>query len=553
MSSSPARLLVGAALLVAAGGILARPGRAAAPRFLPDDPIEVDDDTWVDARKAVEYDLSEVYDYALNEFASPGDERPLPAVNVNTLGEVPDSSWFTNRIGRRPMPVEEIVRGPDERKRLDVSEWVVVRGKGPGGIQPGFRAVDVRHPRRVWQLEVDPPGNPEMATGAELIGTTFYHAFGYNVVEVYLVDVHPDRITIAPDAWVRDASGRRGFTRRDLEAILDRGARNADGTYRMSATRLRGKDLGRFQYHGIRPDDPNDIYPHEHRRELRGNRVFCAWLNHDDSRAVNTKVLLDEEDGRRFARHYMWDFGSSLGSATLFADRARSGHEELLEVGPSFANLFSLGFYVAPWLRIRQPRNVPAQAGRFSAEGFEPEKWTPEYPNAAFHNMQPEDAFWAARIVASFSDEAIRAIVAKARFSDPRATEHIAAALVGRRDRIARTWLNGVNPVLNFVLSAEGELTWENAAVRFGAATPAVTYRLSWSRFDNATDRHQPVGQTLVATEPRAAAPTALLSGAEFVAVQVRSEHAGHAAWARPVRAYFRRTADGWRTVGLER
>src|SRR6187200_1190562 len=33
------------------------------------------------------------------------------AVNVNSLDEVPDSSWFTNRIGRAPMSVEEMKQG----------------------------------------------------------------------------------------------------------------------------------------------------------------------------------------------------------------------------------------------------------------------------------------------------------------------------------------------------------------------------------------------------------------------------------------------------------
>ena len=49
--------------------------------------------------------------------------------------------------------------------------------------------------------------------------------------------------------------------------------------------------------------------------------------------------------------------------------------------------------------------------GRFESSFFDPLEWRPEYPNPAFDNMQPEDAFWAARLVSRFSDEAIRAVV----------------------------------------------------------------------------------------------------------------------------------------------
>ena len=42
-----------------------------------------------------------------------GERRNVRAMNVNTLDEVPDSSWFTNRIGRREIPLDELVRGPD--------------------------------------------------------------------------------------------------------------------------------------------------------------------------------------------------------------------------------------------------------------------------------------------------------------------------------------------------------------------------------------------------------------------------------------------------------
>ena len=84
------------------------------------------------------------------------------------------------------------------------------------------------------------------------------------------------------------------------------------------------------------------------------------------------------------------------------------------------------------------------------AESFDPLTWRPEYPNPAFDNMRPDDAFWAARIVAKFSDADIRAIVSKARYTDPRATDYITATLIERRNKVLKTWLTGVNPLVDF-------------------------------------------------------------------------------------------------------
>ena len=64
---------------------------------------------------------------------------------------------------------------------------------------------------------------------------------------------------------------------------------------------------------GLRSDDPNDLIPHEHRRELRGLRVIASWINHWDLKEMNTLDMYVEEGGRKFLRHYLIDFGSSLG------------------------------------------------------------------------------------------------------------------------------------------------------------------------------------------------------------------------------------------------
>jgi hypothetical protein len=404
----------------------------------------------------------------------------------------------------------------------------------------------------VYQLEVDPPRHPEMASGAEVVGAAFYHAFGYHTEEVYLTEIDPAALEISPRATIRDANGRRPFVRNDLKEILKNAARLPNGRIRVTAERfLDGDDIGRFEYHGTRADDPNDIYPHEHRRELRGSRVFAAWLNHDDSRAVNTMVLRHRAGGKSYLKYYIVDFGSIMGSATRFEDPPQAGREYILDRRPSLLTMLSFGLYVRPWLLFPDPP-VPAAVGRFSADHFDPRTWVAEYPKAAYENMREDDAFWAARIVARFSDAAIRALVDKGRYSDPAAVDALVATLIKRRDRIKEVWLTGINPIVNPTLSSEGELRFENAAVMYGVGGPPDGYALSWSRFDNTTDTHTPVGGEVIVREPAARAPAGVLAGTDFVSVNVGTRHPRFPTF-KPVQVYFRRSGAGWQTVGLDR
>jgi len=525
--------------------------RSAGPRFYSDDPLWADNDRVVDVKDAHEVDLDNYYDFLENSVGTPGDRSKKRAVNVNTLDEVPNSSWFENRIGQREMSIAELTKGPDRDPHFGTA-WTIVRGKNRG-FHPGFRAVDRSDPTHaVYQIEVDPPRHPEMASGAEVVGAAFYHAFGYHTEEVYLTEIDPAALEIAPTATIRDANGRRPFVGNDLKEILKNAARLPNGRIRVTAERfLDGEDMGRFEYHGTRSDDPNDIYPHEHRRELRGSRVFAAWLNHDDSRAVNTMVLRHREGGKAYLKYYIVDFGSIMGSATRFEDPPQAGREYILAGRPSLLTLATFGLYVRPWIRFPDPP-VPAAVGRFTAERFDPRTWVAEYPKAAYENMREDDAFWAARIVARFSDAAVRALVEKGRYSDPATVDHLVATLIKRRDRIKEVWLTGINPIVNPTLSAEGQFRFDNAAVMHGVGGLPEGYVLRWSRFDNTTDTHTPVGPEILIEDSLARAPAGVLTGSDYIAVSIATRHPDFPAW-KPVQVYFRRAGDGWQTVGLDR
>ena len=526
---------------------------AGAPVFYPDDPIWRDPEV-MDAAGVQAQELSEQYDLLENSFLDAGDRADRRAMNVNTVDQVPDSSWFTNRAGGTGAAAADagtLARGPGTGKGPVPGTWTVT-GRKSEGVTPGFTIRDAEG--ETYWIKFDPAGFPEMASGAEVIATRFFHAFGYHVPENDLALLDPEALVIAPDATMRDEDGRRRpLTRADVQDVLDMAAARPDGRYRVLASRnLPGRPLGPFRYHGTRPDDPNDIFPHEHRRELRGLAVFAAWLNHDELRSTNSLDTLVAVDGRQIVRHHLLDFGSTLGSGSVRAQSRRAGNEFVWETRPTFVTMLTLGLYVRPWIKVPYPE-IPS-VGRFESTYYRAEAWKPDYPNPAFRNARPDDRFWAASIVAALPDEAVTHIVGAAAYSDPRAAAYIAQTLRERRTKVLDAWLNGTNPLVDLALSPSGELTFRNAAERAGVAKAATHYTVQWSRLDNATGvRHEAAPATRL-SEPRAALPAALAgTGAEYVAATLRAFHADQPAWAAPLVACFRRLDTGWQLVGLER
>src|SRR5215467_14537975 len=74
--------------------------------------------------------LDEVVDFFL-ESAHWTAPAPTPAGEVNTLGEVPDSAWFTNRHAYRPRTRNELQRGAGNRNE-PVPPFTVIGGKVDG-------------------------------------------------------------------------------------------------------------------------------------------------------------------------------------------------------------------------------------------------------------------------------------------------------------------------------------------------------------------------------------------------------------------------------------
>jgi hypothetical protein len=536
-------------LLVAALGLVGSAVATKGPHFYPDDPIAREPESQ-DASKAQPYFMTSLYEMTNNLFVTssykPSGTR---AQNINTIDEVPDSNWFTNRIATTPVTVEDIARGPNRGAPPDPSRWILTREK-TSGSHPGFTARDGKG--ETWFLEFDPPYFPEGATGAVAVATKIFWAFGYNQVESFLTTFDPKRVEFDPKATLRRPSGARTkFARDDMNAILERVAKKPDGTYRIIAGRLlSGKILGGFQYDGTRPDDPNDVVPHEHRRELRALRVFGAWTNLTDLKASNTIDALVTENGRTVVKHYLQDVGSTFGMCNDYHEWDLS-YEHFIQGDTTWRRLLSFGFALSPWQTVDYV-DYPS-IGKFEGDVFDPRTWRPQTPTTAYLELRDDDAFWAARRVAAFTDDLIRAAVHTGGYSDPMAEKYLADVLIKRRNKITSIYLTAVNPIVAPRLDANGRLTFDNAAVSAGVASGPATYRASWSRFDNATGETQALSETQSPTTTIEAPRGLPTASGSFVTVDISVDSAAHATWKRPIRTYFRRAGDGWTLVGLER
>lgn len=87
---------------------------------------------------------------------------------------------------------------------------------------------------------------------------------------------------------------------------------------------------------------------------------------------------------------------------------------------------------------------APARHRPVGIKVFDPLKWASNYPNPAFVQMQPDDAYWAAKRVMAFSDEDIRTIVETGQYSDSSVVDYITKTLAERRDRIGRVYFTKV-------------------------------------------------------------------------------------------------------------
>jgi hypothetical protein len=446
-------------------GLLALAGCASSSHFPLQPPLQRDDDDKPFAKAPEEYYSPFAWDGANYMVFHPvarffAVDPAAAAANVNALDEVPSSSWFENRLGTRSVTAAEVTRGPCSEKVLDPNgpdgSWTIDKGKD-NGANPGFR-VNIEGLGK-FMLKTDPETEPDRATGATAIAARIYHAVGYYSACDSVVYFRPSLLKLKPGLTVTNNQGVTSrFDRARLDEILKQ-ASHRDGLVRMVASEwLPGKPIGPYRYEGTRDDDPNDVIPHEDRREVRAARLVAAWLNHFDSREQNTMdVFLPvdkaHKDGPGFVRHYIIDMGDCFGSQwTVDGISRRLGNSYIFDGGHVAEDFITLGAKQRPWERAQLTGGI---FGYFSARDFDPSAWRGEYPNPAFMRMTEQDGAWMARILANFDDQLIAAAVKVGKY-DTISERYLTATLQARRRAILRRYLNRVSPIAQVSANTDG-------------------------------------------------------------------------------------------------
>ena len=518
-------------------GVACQAPAGIAQQYRPDDPIpkvpEVES-----AQKAGVQNIIALYDFMYH--SAKYKTRPAtPSLGVNTLGEVPDSSWFTNRPA---LTVEELKKGARVHGGPQ-PPFTVVAAKTEG-VTPGFRIKDGRG--FTYFVKVDPATNPEMATSADVMGALFLYAAGYNVPENYILLAHREDFRLSEKATITALSGKKHpMSRSQLEKILDAVPVESDGRIRlMSSLSISGRIIGPFRYEFVRSDDPNDLIAHDRRRDLRGLAVLFAWLNHTDAKGDNSLDSVEGKGADARIVHHLLDFGDSFGSDSDIAKDPRHGQEFWLPTSREQANrAMTLGLVPASWEKAKYPHHLPA-VGNLTTTGFDPLTWKPNYPNPAFLEMTPQDAYWGAKRVMSFSNEDIRAIVEEGQFSNPAVTDYITKVLIARRDVIGKAWFSRVAPLEDFVV-ADGRLRFSDLGQKYGVLS-ASTYSYSWFSFDNQSSRKTPSASASSDSVPAALASS---SDGSFIGCTLTDTKESH----RTVTVVFRKDGEQWKPVGIDR
>ena len=343
------------------------------------------------------------------------------------------------------MTAAQLARGVNSDTPPAPEKWSLLREKS-AGTNPGFTARDANG--QTWFLQFDAPefpGGRAPAPSRSPPSCSGRSATTRSRRSSRTFD--PARAEIDPKATIkRPVGARTPFTRDDITRVLERAARNADGTYRASAGRLLpGKVLGAVPLPG-----------HALRRSERSR---AARAPPRAARAARVRRV-DEPgrlEGRQHARHARRG-ERPHGREALPAGRrldirhgeqpARMGHGLgvlLRRPGDARSRFFTFGFALSPWQTV--PYIEYPSIGVFEGDHFDPTTWKPQTPVDRLHGAARRRC-----VLGGAEGDGVHRRADSRGGAHRRSTairqpkRHLAAVLIKRRDAIGRAYLTADQP-----------------------------------------------------------------------------------------------------------
>ena len=215
----------------------------------------------------------------------------------------------------------------------------------------------------------------EQATGADVMGTKFFYALGYFTPENYLVYFTPEQLKVDAKTTFVDHRGVEQANeairyRRCSGQIAEGSERPVSRRGQLLPARQAGGALSIFRYSYRRSQRHRSARASP--RSRVAFRVFAAWVNHNDSKSLNSLDMLVEQNGAKFIKHHLIDFSAVFGAEAFEPKSPRAGYVPLFDWTSSAKEFFTLGL-VRAGLRVRAHHPYVKEIGRLESTVFDPE------------------------------------------------------------------------------------------------------------------------------------------------------------------------------------
>jgi hypothetical protein len=182
-------------------------------------------------------------------------------------------------------------------------------------------------------------------------------------------------------------------------------------------------------------------------------------------------------------KHYLIDFGTSLGASPSGPKYMTEGFEHVVDWERVVGRFLTLGIPYPYWSTAR--RTPLRSVGQFESWVFDPARWRPAHPNDAFERADARDTFWAGSILARLGLPEVDAAVSSGEYSDRASHAWVVRTLMERREKLLRHAFARFVPLHLPAVSDGSRVTLVDLEVAAGLREPSelsYRFRLVWER-----------------------------------------------------------------------